>query len=63
MPSPRDIHRYTTLTLSAAMVGIGVVLLVLTFAQGGGVTSTGTIVGVLFVAAGGGRFLLARRAR
>lgn len=63
MPAPRDVHRYTTLTMSALMFAIGIVLLVLTFVQGGGIASTGTIVGVLFVAAGAGRFLLARRAR
>lgn len=63
MPAPRDVHRYTTMTLSAAMFLIGIVLLMLTFAQGGGIASTGTIVGVLFVAAGAGRFLLARRVR
>jgi hypothetical protein len=63
MPAPRDIHRSTTLLLSAVMAVIGVVLLVRTFAAGGGVLSLGVILGVLFLAAGAGRFALARRRR
>jgi hypothetical protein len=60
MPAPREIHRNTTRLLSAVMVVIGLVLLVRTIAAGGGVLSTGVLIGVLFVAAGAGRFALAR---
>jgi hypothetical protein len=38
--------------MSSIMVLIGVVLLVLTIARGGGPLSLGTILGLLFVAAG-----------
>ena len=38
--------------MSAVMVALGVLLLVLTIARGGGPVSLGTVLGVLFVAAG-----------
>ena len=38
--------------MSAVMVVLGVLLLVLTIARGGGPVSLGTVLGVLFVAAG-----------
>lgn len=54
-PSGRDLHRGTTLALSAAMVVLGIVILVRTFGAGGGPLALGTILGLLFVAAGAGR--------
>ena len=48
-------HRGATLVLSAAMVVIGIAILVQTFSAGGGPLALGTVLGVLFVAAGGGR--------
>ena len=53
--SGRGVHRGTTLVLSAAMVVIGIAILVRTFSAGGGPLALGTVLGVLFVAAGGGR--------
>jgi hypothetical protein len=38
--------------MSSIMVVLGVVLLVLTFANGGGAVSLGVILGVLFILAG-----------
>ena len=52
MPDPREVHRTATRAMSAVMVVIGVVLLVLTFSNGGGAASLGTILGVLFILAG-----------
>jgi uncharacterized membrane protein HdeD (DUF308 family) len=52
VPEPREVHRTATLLLSSIMVVLGVVLLVLTFANGGGVVSLGTLLGVLFILAG-----------
>jgi len=49
------VHRGATLVLSAAMVVIGIAILVRTFSAGGGPLALGTVLGVLFVAAGGGR--------
>jgi hypothetical protein len=63
VPDPRDVHRAATRILSAIMVVIGVLLLVLTFAGGGGPISLGTILGVLFLLAGIMRLRLERSPR
>jgi hypothetical protein len=55
MPEPGNFHRTSSLVLSAAMVVIGVVMLAVTLANGGGPLALGAILGVLFVLAGGGR--------
>jgi hypothetical protein len=49
-----------TQILSAAMIVIGVAIIVRTFADGGGALALGLLVGVLFMAAGGGRLYLER---
>jgi hypothetical protein len=54
-PSGRGVHRSATLVLSAAMVVLGLAILVQTFAAGGGPLALGTVLGLLFVGAGGGR--------
>lgn len=61
MPSPKQVHRGSTAVLSAAMVVIGVVLLVSTIIRGGGPISVGVIFGALFIAAGLGRLYVLRR--
>ncbi|HVQ22962.1 MAG TPA: hypothetical protein VMT36_06790 [Candidatus Saccharimonadia bacterium] len=60
MPNPRDVHRGATRVMSAVLVLIGVALLVSTIARGGGPLAIGVLLGLLFVAAGAGRFYLAR---
>jgi hypothetical protein len=55
MPDGRGVHRGVTLMLSAAMVAVGIAMLVRTIGAGGGPLAVGTVVGVLFVAAGAGR--------
>ena len=52
MPDPREVHRGATRVMSVIMVVIGVAMLVLTIARGGGPVSLGVILGILFVAAG-----------
>jgi hypothetical protein len=52
VPDPREVHRAATRTMSVIMAVLGVVLLVLTIARGGGPLSIGTILGILFIAAG-----------
>ncbi len=54
-PSGRGLHRSATLVLSAAMVVLGFAILAQTLSAGGGPLALGTILGLLFVAAGGGR--------
>jgi hypothetical protein len=60
MPTPRELHRGATRILSTAMVVLGIVLVVSTIARGGGPLAIGVLLGILFVAAGAGRFFLAR---
>jgi len=51
----RSAHRLSTLVLSAAMMLIGIALVVVTLANGGGPLARGVIFGVLFAVAGAGR--------
>jgi hypothetical protein len=52
-------YRRAVLAFSVVFVGIGLALLTVTAAQGGGVV--GFVLGALFVALGAGRFTLERR--
>ncbi len=61
MPDGRGLHRTATLLLSAAMVVIGLAMLVRTLGAGGGPLALGTVLGILFVAAGAGRLYLTWR--
>ena len=51
----RDLHRRATRVLSAAMVVVGVALIVRTVSAGGGSLAIGLLLGVLFILAGAGR--------
>ena len=61
MNDKRDFHRAATLVMSAAMAVLGVAILAVTLANGGGPLTLGFIFGVLFVGAGGGRFYITWR--
>jgi hypothetical protein len=50
-----------TLVLSLAMVAIGVAMIGVTLSRGGGPAAFGIVVGLLFIAAGGGRLWIQRR--
>jgi hypothetical protein len=52
--------RAATQVLSAAMLVIGVAIIVRTLAEGGGALAFGLLVGMLFVAAGAGRLYAER---
>ena len=58
MRAPRDVHRTSTQVLSAVMILLGVAIFVRGLSVGGNV---GIIFGILFVAAGAGRFWVARQ--
>ena len=53
-------HGIATRALSVMMVVLGVAILVTTIARGGGPLAVGTLLGVLFVAAGLGRLYVER---
>lgn len=61
MLEPRDIHRRATMAVSAAMLAVGIAIIVVTLANGGGPLALGMILGVLFTALGAGRLYIARR--
>ena len=52
-----------TRVFSAVIVVFGAAILAVTFSNGGGLASTGTVLGALFVALGVGRLYLALRDR
>jgi Zn-dependent protease with chaperone function len=52
MPDPGDIHRGATRVMSAAMIAIGIAMVITTIANGGGPMALGVLLGALFVAAG-----------
>ncbi|HZC28558.1 MAG TPA: hypothetical protein VE269_02370 [Gaiellaceae bacterium] len=54
-------HRTTTRILSLAMLVLGVAMIVVALAAGGGPLAKGVLLGLLFVAAGGGRLWVASR--
>ena len=53
-------HGIATRVLSVMMVVLGVAILVTTIARGGGPLAVGTLLGVLFAAAGLGRLYVER---
>jgi hypothetical protein len=50
-----------TLVMSLLMIGLGVAMIAVTLTNGGGPVAFGIIIGLLFVAAGGGRLWVLRR--
>jgi len=50
-----------TLVMSVLMIGLGVAMIAVTLSRGGGPVAFGIIIGLLFVAAGGGRLWAQRR--
>jgi hypothetical protein len=60
MPAPREVHRRSTQVLSAAMLVIGIAMIVRAVTAGGGILAVGVIFGALFIAAGAGRLWVAR---
>jgi hypothetical protein len=54
-PSGRGLHGASTLVLSAAMVLIGIAMLVVTLSHGGGPLALGVLLGLLFAVSGAGR--------
>ena len=61
MPDARDVHRTTTRLMSAVRVVIGVAMIALTVARGGGVFAVGVIAGAAFIVLGAVRYRQATR--
>jgi hypothetical protein len=58
---PRDLYRRGTILLSAALMAIGVAIVVRTIDAGVSGLSAGILLGALFVLAGAGRLWIALR--
>ena len=63
MAAPDDLYRAATRLFAAIIFGFGLAILVVTLANGGGPTSVGVLLGIVFVGLGAGRFYLSLRAR
>jgi hypothetical protein len=61
MPEPRPLRQTYTRVMSILMIVLGLAMLVVTFAGGGGPAATGVLLGVLFIAAGVGRIYVQSR--
>lgn len=62
MPAPEQIYSGTVRVLSVVFIAIGVALIVATLSAGGGPASIGLLMGIGFIAVGGGRLWMASRA-
>jgi hypothetical protein len=60
-PAPDEVYRGVTRVFGAIILGFGLTIVVVTLANGGGVTSFGLLIGIVFVALGAGRLYLATR--
>ena len=61
MADPGEVYRGVTRVFSVIILAFGVVILVVTVAAGGGVLSSGILLGLLFCALGGARLYLSTR--
>ena len=61
MRTPRDLHRTSTVVLSSVLLALGLAMIVVALAAGGGPLAKGVLLGALFVLAGGGRLWVARQ--
>jgi hypothetical protein len=62
VPTPRDVHRAGTTVMSVLLVVLGVAILAVTIAGGGGPLAVGVLLGLAFAGTGAGRLWLSRRA-
>jgi hypothetical protein len=60
-PEPDEVYRGVTRLFAAIILAFGVTIVVVTIAHGGGITSFGILIGVLFCLLGAGRLYLAVR--
>jgi hypothetical protein len=61
MPSPERLYRGSVRLLSLLFLGLGLTILAITLANGGGPLSLGVLMGVIFLAVGAGRLWIASR--
>ena len=62
-PAPDEVYRGVTRVFATIIVAFGLVIVAVTVANGGGITSVGVWMGIGFVGLGAARLYLALRAR
>jgi hypothetical protein len=60
-PAPDEVYRGVTRLFALVIIGFGIAIVAVTIAHGGGVTSFGLLIGLLFTALGAGRLYLSLR--
>jgi hypothetical protein len=60
-PAPDEVYRGVTRVFAVIILGFGLTIVAVTLAKGGGVTSFGILIGVVFTALGAGRLYLSLR--
>ena len=60
-PAPDEVYRAVSRIFALIVVGFGLAIVVVTLANGGGITSYGLIIGVIFTLLGAGRVYLSFR--
>ena len=61
MAAPERLYHGTVRTLSIVIAGLGAAILAVTLAAGGGLLSAGFLMGLIFLAVGVGRLVIASR--
>jgi hypothetical protein len=61
MSSPERLYRGSVRLLSLLFLGLGLAILAITLANGGGPLSVGFLMGIVFLAVGAGRLWIASR--
>ena len=62
-PAPDEVYRGVTRLFSVVILGFGIAIVTVTLVNGGGPTSFGLLIGLLFLALGAGRLYLSLRPR
>ena len=60
-PAADEVYRGVTRLFALLIIGFGIAILVVTLANGGGVTSFGLLIGLVFTGLGAGRLYLSLR--
>lgn len=61
MPTPERLYRGSVRLLSLLFLGLGLAIVAITLANGGGPLSVGFLMGIAFLAVGAGRLWIASR--
>jgi hypothetical protein len=60
-PAPDEVYRGVTRVFAVIILGFGLTIVAVTLANGGGITSFGLLIGIVFTALGAGRLYLSLR--